>query len=79
MSLKQEYQAFIARVRQNGGWLLTFPCPRCGEKVETLAAPDGAVWDTLATCPHCEGTFIKIITATQVTTAIPDGENIWPE
>lgn len=74
MSLKQEYQAFIAKVRKDGGRLLKFPCPCCQEDIETLAASDGAVWDTLATCPHCEGAFIKVVTATQVETTTLDGE-----
>lgn len=74
MSLKQEYQAFIAKVRNDGGRLLNFPCPCCQEEIETLAAPDGDVWDTLATCPHCEGVFIKVATSTQVETTTLDGE-----
>ncbi|HFU1359334.1 TPA: hypothetical protein ACGQTY_002517 [Citrobacter farmeri] len=74
MSLKQEYSAFIAKVRKDGGRLLNFPCPCCQEDIETLAAPGEAIWDTLATCPHCEGVFIKVVTATQVETTTLDGE-----
>ncbi|AUV05506.1 hypothetical protein V8X86_000801 [Escherichia coli] len=64
--MKQEYQEFIAKVRKDGGRLLPFPCPLCREKIETLAPPEGDLWDTLATCPHCEGTFFKRATATKV-------------
>jgi hypothetical protein len=30
-------------------------------KIETLAPPEGDLWDTLATCPHCEGTFSSVL------------------
>lgn len=77
--MKQEYLEFIAKVRNDGGKLLQFPCPLCNEEVETLAAPEGALWDTLATCPHCEGTFFKRATATQVESVSLDEAYKWQE
>lgn len=64
--MKQEYQEFIEKVRKDGGKLLPLSCPLCREIIETLAPPEGALWDTLATCPRCEGTFFKRVTTTQV-------------
>ena len=75
--MKQEYQAFIAKVKAHGGRLLQFPCPCCHKEIETLAPSGRSVWDTLATCPFCEGTFIKVVTATGVQTDTLSGENIW--
>lgn len=74
MSLKKEYMTFIARVRTDGGRLLKFTCPCCQEEIETLVPSDESVWDSLSTCPYCEGTFFKVATATQVETSIPEGE-----
>ncbi|SEL25484.1 hypothetical protein SAMN04487787_108134 [Kosakonia sacchari] len=69
MSLKQEYQAFIARVKERGGQVLMFSCPRCHEKIDTPAAPLGDVWDSISTCPFCSAMFVKYVTHNSVTTA----------
>ena len=73
-SIKQEYKQFILVVKKDGGILLKFQCPYCQEEIETLVAPGKAVRDSLTTCPYCQGTFMKIATATRVATAIPGGE-----
>lgn len=66
--MKQQYQAFIARVKERGGKVLMFSCPHCHEDIETLAAPPGEVWDSITTCPFCDAMFVKYATHHSVTT-----------
>ncbi|OVZ94895.1 hypothetical protein CBW58_02140 [Yersinia frederiksenii] len=65
--MKQQYQAFIARVKERGRKVLKFSCPHCHEEIETPAAPQGDVWDSISTCPFCEGMFVKYVNHSSVT------------
>lgn len=67
--MKQQYQEFIARVKERGGNVLMFSCPHCQEGIETPAAPQGDVWDSTTTCPFCDAMFVKYVTHNSVTTA----------
>jgi Zn finger protein HypA/HybF involved in hydrogenase expression len=60
MALKQDYEDYFARLRQRGEPITEYRCPDCDQPIMTRAAPYGEVWDTLATCPHCEGLHMKI-------------------
>ena len=65
--MKQQYQAFIARVKERGGKVLMFSCPHCHEEIETPAAPLGDVWDSISTCPFCSAMFVKYVNHNSVT------------
>lgn len=67
--MKQQYQAFIARVKERGGKVLMFSCPHCHEGIETPAPPQGDVWDSISTCPYCAAMFVKYVTHNSITTA----------
>jgi uncharacterized Zn finger protein (UPF0148 family) len=62
MSLKQQYEDYIARLRTRGDDITNYECPDCGAVIDTKAAPEGESWDTLSTCPHCEGLHMKFTT-----------------
>lgn len=66
--MRQQYQAFISRVKERGGKVLMFSCPHCHEEIETPAAPLGHVWDSISTCPFCSGMFVKFATHSSVST-----------
>jgi ssDNA-binding Zn-finger/Zn-ribbon topoisomerase 1 len=59
MSLKQQYENYIARLRARGDEITNYECPDCGGVIDTKAAPEGESWDTLSTCPHCEALHMK--------------------
>lgn len=65
MSLKQkqEYDAYIARLKNKGVKLVAYPCPACREKIETLVPPKGRKHDSLVQCPHCEEMHFKVVGA----------------
>lgn len=71
--LKAQHDAYIAGVKARGEPTLTYQTPCCGNVMEDRAAPPGAVWDTLATCPHCGRLYMKITTAECITGSIPPG------
>lgn len=58
--LMADYRQYVQRVESRGEKLICFKCPDCHQSIKTLPAPDGEVWDTISTCPHCERSFIKI-------------------
>lgn len=58
--LKQRYDEYIARCKDSGKPLIGYPCPHCRVTIETLRAPDGEVWDTFSSCPHCDEIHFKI-------------------
>lgn len=59
-SLLKRYTKHIAQLEANGVELVKFNCPDCHEELKTLPAPEGEVWDTFSTCPHCDELFQKI-------------------
>ncbi|HCG2926643.1 TPA: hypothetical protein ACNFPO_004438 [Citrobacter freundii] len=75
--MKQQYQAFIARIKERGGKLIMFSCPLCHGEIETPAAPLGDVWDSISTCPHCTGMFVKYVCHINVTTKPMPQEESW--
>lgn len=56
-TLKQRYSEYKDRLRASGVKLVSFDCPCCSEIIDTKPAPKGETWDTMATCPHCEGMY----------------------
>lgn len=64
-TLAEQHAEFIARVKRNGGKLLTLKCPECDKPIETQAAPKGDRWTSLAVCPHCEAYYSKVVTPTK--------------
>jgi hypothetical protein len=73
MSLLQEHRQYIAACKVRGEKTLTYIPPCCGQSIEDRAANEGETWDTLATCPHCEGLFFKVATAKQIVAHPVDG------
>lgn len=59
MTLKERHEDYIARLRARGDEITNYECPDCGGVIDTMAAPEGESWDTLSTCPHCEGLHMK--------------------
>lgn len=59
MSLKEEHQTYIARLRAAGKQIVAYQCPHCCELIETLAAPKGQVWDSVSACPDCNELHMK--------------------
>lgn len=70
-TLKQKHEAFITKIKADGGKTLEFKAPCCGAEIEDRAAPKGETWDTLTTCPHCGELFIKVTTSIKIAGAIP--------
>ena len=66
--LMTRHQDFIARCKAKGLKFTSYRCPkkRCGFVIETRVAPKGEVWDTLATCPKCGDTHMKVTTGNEV-------------
>jgi predicted RNA-binding Zn-ribbon protein involved in translation (DUF1610 family) len=59
MTKKEEYEAYIAKVRARGVAITEYSCPNCGEEIMTRAAAPGETWDTLSSCPHCDELHMK--------------------
>lgn len=70
MNLKDKYFQYIKRAESRLAPLASFACPKCCEVIKTLAAPKGAKWDSLCTCPFCESVFIKRVTEAKVETCL---------
>lgn len=41
--------------------LAYYDCPHCSANIATLIPPNGDVWDTFATCPYCDGMYLKVV------------------
>lgn len=77
MSLLEKHIAHIARLRSAKVRILSYQCPKCGETIDTQAAPKGDAWDTLTTCPHCDDLHMKITRHSAVVALRPncDGQH----
>ncbi|SMG60811.1 hypothetical protein SAMN03159353_103932 [Cedecea sp. NFIX57] len=78
---ERRYLDFIARAKSNGAAMLSFHCPHCNSEILTPAAPVGDAWNSMSTCPYCEGLFMKVTTNHCVKTGVlsPDATVIWGE
>lgn len=65
-TLFSRYTSFIERAKAGHTTLVQFSCPSCKQDIETIPAPEGEVWDSLSTCPHCETLFMKVISGFSV-------------
>lgn len=63
MTLKQQYTAYIARLKKRGDKLASYRCPHCREQIEAPAPPRGQKWDSMVECPHCGNLHFKIVSA----------------
>jgi hypothetical protein len=59
-TLMKRYTEYNDRLKARGATLIKFACPGCNKDIETLPAPTGEFWDSLAECPHCEVRYLKI-------------------
>ncbi|WP_071598885.1 hypothetical protein [Erwinia tracheiphila] len=80
-TIKEKYSAFIERVKNNNVPILAFCCPHCKSAILTLAPPACETWDSMSTCPYCDGIFMKITTHTAVNIGVPEasGNIVWSE
>lgn len=53
MTLKKQYDEYVARRKASGGAFVTYACPACNNGIETPEPPQGEQWDSAASCPHC--------------------------
>jgi hypothetical protein len=71
--LRKAHAIYIAKVKAAKKRVLAFTAPCCGGQIETPAAPPGARWDSLASCPHCGSLFMHITTHSRSLGLIPGG------
>ena len=67
MNLAEAHAKYITRAREAGKIILAYRIPACGHRAESIAAPDGEYWDTVATCIVCGALYIKITEGSRVT------------
>lgn len=62
-TLLEHYQAWLALVIAKKARLATFDCPHCGKTLKTpKPSPSyGRPYDSLCTCPFCDGMFFKVV------------------
>lgn len=66
--LLAEYNAYMARWKGSKKPVLPYTAPCCGAQLETPVPRDvRETWDSLCTCAHCGGTYMKIATSKAVT------------
>lgn len=70
--LKAEYDDWTNKLKAKGIKFVPYKVPCCGGQLESRLASKGDVWDTLATCPHCGGLYMKITTSKKVTALKPN-------
>lgn len=58
MTVHDEYIAFMAEWREEGGDVASLTCPHCKREHNVPAIPNT---DSMAICPHCEELFLKVI------------------
>lgn len=64
MNPKEQYHAYIERLRAEGRPLARYACPDCDELLETLQpSADDEPYDTLTVCPHCDRQHFKVVWA----------------
>lgn len=68
MNLLERYTQHIERLRAKGAVLTKYACPACAAVLEALTPPNAEVWDSMATCPHCEAVYWVVITTGKVET-----------
>lgn len=63
------YDKYIAELEASGQPLKIYGCPRCGFKLKTTAPINSRdMWDSICTCPACNGVYKKWVTAGNVVT-----------
>lgn len=63
--ITQNYQAHISALVKAGVPMTDYTANCCGETLQTRSNPTTEDWDTVAHCPHCGETYIKITLAEQ--------------
>lgn len=71
--LLNKHNDYIERLRKAGARILQYSAPCCGMVVETHVPSDEQVWDSLTSCPQCDGMYMKVSRCDGVTTAMPPG------
>lgn len=54
------YRSWLNQANENGTKLVAYNCPACLEKLHTVQAPEGEVWDTFSNCPFCQSLLFKV-------------------
>ena len=65
------HEQFMKKARIAGNKILGYTTPCCGTILDTVVPKDSRVWDSLTSCPHCGGLFMKVCDTNSVTVSIP--------
>lgn len=57
------YTRWRARQKQKGAPMRVYCCPHCKGDIETLVPPEGQVYDSMVSCPHCARMHFKVVSA----------------
>lgn len=60
MTLKKQYEDFVAQRKAAGHAFIAYDCPACNGAIETPQPPKGEQWDSAASCPHCLTLHMKL-------------------
>lgn len=55
-----KHRMYVKRAKEGGAKFTKYSCPECLTVIETLQAPKGQDWDTVALCPHCLKLHVKL-------------------
>lgn len=55
-----EYRRWLCRAELNKTKLIAYNCPGCLEKLQTIEAPEGELWDSFSNCPLCDSLLFKV-------------------
>lgn len=59
--LVDKYHHWMRRLAVDQVPTIAYPCPCCKEELLALQPPEGEEdWDSLVTCPYCEGIHYRV-------------------
>ena len=65
--IRRRYEEYIAAHKASGGVTQVYRCPFCAKRIETASpATKHDMWDTMTSCPWCDGLHYKRVYFTHV-------------
>lgn len=62
MNLRDRHETWLNGLRREGIPIVTYQCPHCEGELHALRPPPGNdLWDTFATCVHCERVHFRAV------------------